>query len=183
MLNMMIEQDYSKLLEEIIFKNNIAVVGAGPNLTSVKRIEEKIIIAADGASHYLVEELGIMPHIIVTDLDGLRHIYKEPIYVVHAHGDNIDLLYRVKQIEKIVGTSQIMPFGKIKLYGGFTDGDRAVVIARIFGANKIRLYGMDFSSGMIGKYSKPYLNDNVPATRTKLLKLKIAEYIINCIVN
>ncbi|MDT7875254.1 MAG: 6-hydroxymethylpterin diphosphokinase MptE-like protein [Sulfolobaceae archaeon] len=158
----------------------MAVVGAGPNLENVKEIDADTIISADGATNYLVQ-IGIEPDIIVTDLDGITRFPKNSIYVVLAHGDNIHLLPKVKEMRRVIGTCQVMPFGKLKLFGGFTDGDRGVVLAKYFNADKITLEGMDFDSGIVGKYSKPYYKQNSYADWKKKNKLQIAKYIINLV--
>ncbi|MBI0581525.1 MAG: hypothetical protein JET69_00735, partial [Methanomassiliicoccales archaeon] len=41
-------------------------------------------------------------------------------------------------------TTQGRPFDGVYNFGGFTDGDRAVMLARHFGARMIRLAGFDF---------------------------------------
>jgi uncharacterized Rossmann fold enzyme len=163
-------------LLNIINGKEVAVVGAGPTLEKIDEIHEKIIISADGATNYLVSK-GIIPDIIVTDLDGID-TFPNAIYVVHAHGNNINLLYKVYNMQKVIGTGQVFPFGKINLFGGFTDGDRAVIIAKKFGASNIILYGMDFDSNLIGKFSKPYFTSDMPISWLKRNKLKIAKEIV-----
>jgi len=46
----------------------------------------------------------------------------------------------------IVGTTQSTPFDGRRNYGGFTDGDRAVELARHFGARRVNLLGFDFEN-------------------------------------
>lgn len=110
------------------------------------------IIAADGATSALMHFVGRVPDIIVTDLDGdvadqLTASAQGAIVVIHAHGDNIDALKRYVPLfqGKIVGTTQSRPFGRLHNFGGFTDGDRAVLMARHFGAT-VRLIGFDFET-------------------------------------
>ena len=43
-------------------------------------------------------------------------------------------------------TTQPFQFGKVRDYGGFTDGDRAVELARRFGTTDILLLGFDFGN-------------------------------------
>jgi len=180
--NMIVSEDLEDELKRKIEGKSVAVVGAGPNLENLKeRPAGDIIIAADGASNYMINELGILPDIIITDLDGVEKIHKEPLYIIHAHGDNISQLIKIGRLENAIVTIQVAPFGKLKLYGGFTDGDRGVVIAYYFKASRINLYGMDFESGLVGKYSKPYLKENIPAGFIKRKKLEIAREIINSI--
>jgi uncharacterized Rossmann fold enzyme len=76
------------------------------------------------------------------------------VMVVHAHGDNIDLLKKlVPKFKKLIATTQVMPLENVYNFGGFTDGDRCVFLAEEFGAKKIVLIGMDFGNS-IGPYSK-----------------------------
>ena len=173
-------KDYTEELSQIIKGKSVAVIGAGPNLEEVKKVDEEVIISADGATNYLVYR-EIIPDIIVTDLDGITVFPKDSIYVVLAHGNNVELIKEkvpILKSRKIIGTTQVFPFGRLKLFGGFTDGDRAVVLASIFGARKVSLYGMDFDSGLVGKYSKPYYEKSLPASWLKKNKLKIAKWVI-----
>lgn len=176
-LNQLISEDYTYLLEEIKGKK-VAVVGAGPSLTHIKEIDADIVISADGATNYLVKR-GIIPDIIVTDLDGIEVYPEKSIYVVLAHGDNIDKMQKIRRMKYVIGTCQVMPFGRLRLFGGFTDGDRAVILAKKFNAKKILLYAMDFDSDYAGKFSKPWYDTDVPISWLKKEKLKIAKNIVN----
>ncbi len=74
----------------------------------------------------------------VTDLDeGFKALCdaadRAKVVVVHAHGDNLELIKEyVPSLGKVVGTTQYLPFDKIYNFGGFTDGDRAAIIAKAF---------------------------------------------------
>lgn len=147
-------------LEHMIKGNTVFVVGAGPSLSSCiaqlgkfKRITK---IVADGATRALIEN-GIRPDIVVTDLDGnleyLKKASKTATMVVHSHGDNIGVLPLSLLFRNCIGTTEGRPFGKIRNFGGFTDGDRCVFLARYFGARRIILFGMDFGT-KVGAYSK-----------------------------
>ena len=74
----------------------------------------------------------------VTDLDeGFKALCdaadRAKVVVVHAHGDNLELIKEyVPSLGKVVGTTQYLPFDKIYNFGGFTDGDRAAIIAKSF---------------------------------------------------
>jgi hypothetical protein len=111
--------------------------------------EDGVFIAADGATAVLLRR-GIVPDIIVTDLDGpfpdiLKANLEGSIVVVHAHGDNLDALQRyVPQLERVIGTAQCRPPLGLYNFGGFTDGDRCVFLAKELGAASIRLVGFDF---------------------------------------
>lgn len=165
-------------LYELIHNKKVAVVGAGPSIVNIKEIDADVIVSADGATNYLVKQLNIIPDVIVTDLDGITVYPKESIYVVLAHGDNVTLLNKVYNMKKVLPTCQVFPFGRLKLYGGFTDGDRAVVLSKFFNAFKIVLYAMDFDSEYIGRYSKPYFSTDMPMNRFKKMKLEIGKEII-----
>jgi len=152
-------------LKNLIYNKEVVIFGAGPSLKKsiIKYndfIKKKIKIAADGTTSALIE-FDIQPDIIVTDLDGkiIDQIYansKGAITIIHSHGDNIDKIKnnfnRFKG--KIIGTTQINPnqFSLLNNFGGFTDGDRSVLLALYFQAKYIYLIGFDFS-GKIGKYS------------------------------
>lgn len=109
------------------------------------------VIAADGACTALMER-GIRPDIVVTDLDGetppqVKANRQGALVLIHAHGDNLPSLSRhVPSFDgAVVATTQSKPFGTVRNFGGFTDGDRAVMLARHFGATRILLLGFDFS--------------------------------------
>ncbi len=110
---------------------------------------DAVHIAADGAAEVLLRR-GMVPDILVSDLDGpfpaiLQASCEGAIIVVHAHGDNLDALSEyVPQLENIVGTCQCRPPEGLYNFGGFTDGDRCVFLARELGASSIRLVGFDF---------------------------------------
>ncbi|HWQ19331.1 MAG TPA: hypothetical protein VN455_06085, partial [Methanotrichaceae archaeon] len=54
-----------------------------------------------------------------------------------------------------LGTCQCRPPEGLFNFGGFTDGDRCVFLARHFGAGSIRLIGFDFSDpGVTPRKSK-----------------------------
>ena len=116
-----------------------------------------VLVSAGGATTALVER-GICPDVMVTDLDGIvedqvRCSRRGAVAVVHAHGDNIEALERhVPRLEGVVlGTTQVEPFGKLRNVGGFTDGDRAVMLADALGASGIVLAGFRFDRP--GRYS------------------------------
>ena len=166
----------SNINDEIVnlIKNEtVFVIGSGPSLSTaipkLKNLKKSIKIAADSSVKPLVDN-GIIPDIVITDLDGdensLKKIATKSIFVVHAHGDNINKLKFSKKFKKCIGTTQSKPFSKIQNFGGFTDGDRGVFLANHFGAKKIILFGMDFGE-RIGKYS----NTKKSERTIKLMKL------------
>ncbi|MCS7143520.1 MAG: DUF115 domain-containing protein [Archaeoglobaceae archaeon] len=131
---------------ECIKGKEIAVVGGA---YGGGEIEEEFVITAGKA----VEKIGQVPMVHVTDLEeSLEKILELEkagcILVFHAHGDNMDRIREVvPKVRKFVATTQSKPFDRVYNFGGFTDGDRAVIIAKNFGAKKITLYGFDFEKG------------------------------------
>ena len=168
--------DTIKKIEKLIQDKTVFVIGSGPSLSfaisKLKKLKKSVKIAADSSLKPLVDN-GIIPDIIVTDLDGNEDTIKKisktkSIFVIHAHGDNIEKLEMVKKIKNCIGTTQTNPFNKIKNFGGFTDGDRGVFLASHFNAKKIILFGMDFGN-QIGKFSNTKKSDR----EIKLKKLEI----------
>jgi uncharacterized Rossmann fold enzyme len=154
-------------LEHLLNNQEIIICGAGPSLstsliTYQEKLRKNLVITADGATTAVLEQ-GRIPDIIVTDLDGkvsdqINACKQGCIVIIHAHGDNTDLLQRyVPQFPGLLmGTTQIdpTPFTLLHNYGGFTDGDRAVFLASHFHAHPINLVGFDWGSE-IGRYSFP----------------------------
>jgi uncharacterized Rossmann fold enzyme len=110
------------------------------------------VVAADGATSTLLSH-GILPDIIVTDLDGdvedqVRANLEGSVVFVHAHGDNMQAVseHVPKFNERVVCTCQCPPVSGVHNFGGFTDGDRAVCIVSTIGARTIRLVGFDFDN-------------------------------------
>jgi uncharacterized Rossmann fold enzyme len=175
------KSDVNEKILNLIKGNTVFVIGSGPSLSSVipklKNYKKIVKIAADSSIKPLVEN-GIIPDIVVTDLDGDENILKKigktkSIFVVHAHGDNIEKLEFVKNFKNHIGTTQSKPFDKLQNFGGFTDGDRGVFLANHFQAKKIILLGMDFGE-RIGKFSETKKSDR----KIKLMKLKKGESLL-----
>ncbi len=156
----------------------VTVLGDGPSLESSLRRHalQGTVVAADGATSKLMHEIGAVPDIIVTDLDGevkdqLCANAQGSVVVILAHGDNLDKIERYVPwfSGMITPTTQARPFEGIYNFGGFTDGDRAVMLARHFGATRIDLLGFDME------------NPRIKAGRNveiKRKKLKIAQELI-----
>ena len=187
------DKESAVILNSIIKKSNINekiislvkdktvfVIGSGPSLSTaipiLKNFKKIIKIAADSSVKPLVEN-GIIPDIVITDLDGdestLKKIGRKSIFIVHAHGDNIEKLEFAKKFKKCIGTTQSNPFNKIQNFGGFTDGDRGVFLANHFDAKKIILFGMDFGE-RIGMHSNTKKSDR----KIKLMKLHRGELLL-----
>ena len=108
-------------LKKMIYGKTVFVIGAGPSLQSsvgtLKKYKNTIMICADSAVTLLIQN-GIRPKIIITDLDGdlelLEKIKKtSTIFVVHAHGDNINKLNFARNFKNCIGTTQTEKIGKI----------------------------------------------------------------------
>ncbi|MCK4476607.1 MAG: DUF115 domain-containing protein [Methanophagales archaeon] len=122
-----------------------------------------VVIAADGATSVLLRN-AIIPDIVVTDLDGniADIIYANrlgSIIVVHAHGNNIEKLKKVLPAlnEKVICTTQSKPIHNVHNFGGFTDGDRCVFLAKEFGAKRIELIGFDFDDKNVSEKKRKKL--------------------------
>jgi 2-amino-4-hydroxy-6-hydroxymethyldihydropteridine diphosphokinase len=140
-------------LDEIIGRN-VTIYGFGPNLEKEMDKVKPLgtIISADGATAELIKR-GIVPDIVTTDLDGdidapIVANIKGAVAAIHAHGDNVSRIREYVPFfpSKITPTTQSKPFDGIYNFGGFTDGDRAVMLARHFGASRIFLIGFDFTT-------------------------------------
>ena len=160
-------RDVDSIIERLrilIKGKDVTVFGAGPSLKRTLRKYRSLIsgttkVSADGATTALLEE-GILPDVVVTDLDGriedlLEADGRGTIVVLHAHGDNAEMIRDYGgRFRNLIGTTQTNPrlFKNLYNFGGFTDGDRAVFLADHFGARRIYLIGFDFD-GRIGRYS------------------------------
>lgn len=152
-------------LFELIEDNEVLVCGNAPCLgEELLKIEpsEYCIIAADGATAVLMNA-GIVPHIIVTDLDGdieaqIEANSQGAVMVVHAHGDNIPAINSVvPQLCNIIGSTQAQPLENVFNFGGFTDGDRCVFLAKEFQASGILMIGFDFNDPNVTDIKKKKL--------------------------
>lgn len=139
------------ILEETIVRHTSVFGAADSLLEDISRVPPQGTLVAAGSSILALEKAGIVPDILVTDLDGdidaqLKASSLGAVAVIHAHGDNADLIQRYASRFKgpVILTTQSAPEITVCNFGGFTDGDRAVCLARHFGAKKIDLYGFDF---------------------------------------
>lgn len=147
----------------------------GRSQEGVEGRAEVALLAADGAAAALLGR-GIVPDIVVTDLDGPEQALRQAsrlgsIMAVHAHGDNLDALARlVPQLERVIGTCQCRPPPGLFNFGGFTDGDRCVFLALELGASEIELAGFDFEDETVTPRKRKKL-----AWARKLIDLAMAE--------
>jgi len=165
-----------ELLHKALNGKDVLVCGKAPCLKDdIKNVDFKkyVVIAADGATSILMSN-GIAPNVIVTDLDGNMDDEAKAnelgaIMVVHAHGDNMDALgEELPRLKRVIGTTQSTPLSNVYNFGGFSDGDRSVFLAKEMGAKSITLIGFDFS------------DKNVTPTKKK--KLLWAEKLIDLIM-
>ncbi|HDD26736.1 MAG TPA: DUF115 domain-containing protein [Acidilobales archaeon] len=152
-------------------------------LTILNNVKHDYLLVAVDGTVKAFNEVGLRPDIVVTDLDGdPRYLVKSckdrTVCVVHAHGDNVDKLMALlpKFNGPIVGTSQVPPYGRLRFYGGFTDGDRALYFITYYKPRRVIVVGMDFTTKVIGAYSKPV---NTALMRyVKIKKLMWGKYLI-----
>jgi hypothetical protein len=140
-------------LNALIDGRDVLVCGKAPclegELEDIDR-SQYTVIAADGATSTLLAA-GIVPDVIVSDLDGshadlLTANAKGAIVLAHAHADNIPAVREmVPKLKNVIGTTQTRPFDHVYNFGGFSDGDRCVFLAKEFGAASITIIGFDLS--------------------------------------
>jgi uncharacterized Rossmann fold enzyme len=167
---------------EVRNRRDVVIAGCGPGLVKAKAdlFLGKAVVAADGATERL-RELGVVPRIVVTDLDGKPEALEWAAaqgsrMAVHAHGDNrkaiAELVPRLGP--QVYGTHQLEPvpgLEPMKNVGGFTDGDRAVLLCEHLGARAALLVGFEMDQPP-SKYSHEW------DPKTKPRKLAWAEKIV-----
>jgi uncharacterized Rossmann fold enzyme len=159
-------------LRQMIDGRDVLVCGKAPRLKAdLEGIDRSryTVIAADGATSTVLAS-GIVPDVIVSDLDGshadlLKASEKGAIILAHAHADNIPAVRElVPRLKHVIGTTQARPFDHVYNFGGFSDGDRCVFLAKEFGAASITIVGFDL--------------DDTDVTPKKLKKLKWARQLL-----
>jgi 2-amino-4-hydroxy-6-hydroxymethyldihydropteridine diphosphokinase len=156
-------------LKAVISGKPVLVCGNAPKLRndlSAVNFSALTVVAADGAAAVLMD-MGIVPEVICTDLDGNSEadIEKEifaceqgSIVLIHAHGDNIYKLEKyVRRFKRFIATTQGEPFDNVYNFGGFSDGDRCVFVAKEFRAKSVRLAGFDFEDSGVNLIKKKKL--------------------------
>lgn len=159
-------------LSNFILNNKVTIVGAG--ISEKEIIPDGIRIAADGAVSACLER-NIIPDIIVTDLDGNL---PEMVWankngskiVVHAHGDNLSRLFEFSSEIQAISLTTTYPYSGTNCWGGFTDGDRSLMMSLGLGAKSVNLIGFNFDK--IGPYSGDF-------SFRKIQKLSWALRIVN----
>ena len=188
------QQNVSERLKEIL-SNPILIWGAGPSIEEIEIQRLMLIkqrnfslIAIDGTVT-LFKQNNIIPDLIFSDLDGNLSainwaINNGAVLVIHAHGDNrtqiktfFNQYYTPKEDDLVWGSSQNLSNDILFNFGGFTDGDRAILYAFHFQSKVIGLVGFDFGQ-TIGKFStlhSPIIKD----LDRKQIKFNIAKNLIS----
>lgn len=146
------------MLIELMRNRRVCVTG--PLAESVEGCD--ITGAPEGGLPRLIS-LGIAPLYVVTDLDAdLKYLaisaQISPFLLVHVHGDNAERLGQLRGILSrpgVVYTTQVEPMGCVTSLGGFTDGDRAVLLPLLAGAREVVAVGYDFSAPVHDHKSAP----------------------------
>ncbi|MDO5843992.1 MAG: DUF115 domain-containing protein [Methanocorpusculum sp.] len=151
-LSSLLPRNSIELLKKTVEGSDWIVAGNSPSLKDELKKTDFTgykIMSADAASLVLYKN-GIRPDVIVSDLDGMDEEFfemndKGTILVLHAHGDNIPLIKSwVPRVRgEIVGTTQSSPLSNVYNFGGFSDGDRAVFLAKELGARSVKLIGFN----------------------------------------
>ncbi|MDD4137804.1 MAG: DUF115 domain-containing protein [Methanoregula sp.] len=149
LLALLMDRDNLLSLVTLTDGNEVTVCGNAPCLKKELGTIRGVVFAADAAAEVL-EDHGIRPDVIFTDLDGATDRFLDmnregTIVVIHAHGDNIPLLkhWVPRFTGPVVATTQASPLPHVHNFGGFTDGDRAVFAADELGASSVTLAGFD----------------------------------------
>ena len=131
------------------------VVIVGADLSNNTPLPKDFLIAADGAVKAF-RERNHVPDIVVSDLDG----YPSDInwatrngaaLVIHGHGDNLSRLIEYVPKMNFTTLTSTYPSESLDCWGGFTDGDRSILMALSLGAASVSLLGFSFDS--LGKYT------------------------------
>ena len=124
----------------------------GPASPSFDSVDGRTKVAA-GSATSLMMDAGVLPDIVVTDLDGriedqIEASCRGAVTFIHAHGDNAQaIMDHAKEFTgPVVLTTQSHPDNVIRNYGGFTDGDRAVCTMLALGVSEVELRGFDFTA-------------------------------------
>ena len=165
--------NYTKSSLQSSFVNKeFVLVGAG--LTESDTLPEKNLIVADGALRGCLNR-DIVPEWVISDLDGyisdiLWASQNGSKIIIHAHGDNLARvsLYSNQITPECITTTYPSPH--TSCWGGFTDGDRSVMMCLSLGSKSVKLVGFNFEE--VGKFTGEY-------SPRKFEKLQWAKKIIN----
>lgn len=147
--DLMDEEELTKIIG-----TEVTIFGNSDNLEKdIENLKPIGTFIASGSAVSKLLRMKIIPDIIVTDLDGdivpqIQASEDGTISLLHAHGDNHTaiLMYASRFKGPVILTTQSKPDTIVLNFGGFTDGDRAVCLAKHYGAKKILLEGFDFDN-------------------------------------
>ena len=167
---------YRTIVEKL--GQHVSIIGASASLEDdISTLPDEDTVISAGSATARLMRIGVIPDVLVTDLDGevdyeIEAIEKGSLAFIHAHGDNMDKINEIvpRLTMPFVPTVQCKPFGNVYNFGGFTDGDRAVLIATHFGVKRIRTLGWDLDHPFPKEGSDPEM---------KLRKLRWARKIIS----
>ena len=167
----------------------VYVIGAGPSLLNrrLRFREGDVVFCADGACSPIEGEAMVVS---VTDLDGgvepTDKVYNTGGYVVlHIHGDNYrNIAINVDLVKKwrkriLITVQTLPPCSSVAVIPGFTDGDRAYLLALSLKAHRIITIGMDLLSEVSTVFSKKIYSEYGYSTINKLRKLRWGYRIID----
>ncbi|MEM1872986.1 MAG: hypothetical protein QXF57_00125, partial [Acidilobaceae archaeon] len=128
-------------------------------------------------------EAGVKPLYVTGDLDVdsklLPVLLESPrVLLAHVHGDNFskleEVLERGGSLRRpgLVVTSQVETCGCSMPLGGYTDGDRAVLVAMLLGAREVVIAGYSFSSAVFVHKTRAV------APEYKAVKLALASEVV-----
>ncbi len=158
-------------LGQLLYQKDVVIVGAG--ITDQETIPDGTVIAADGAVKACLQR-DTIPDFVVTDMDGyisdLKYAFDNGCRViVHVHGDNLSRFPDYSSVIEPICITSAHPAALTSCWGGFTDGDRALMMSLSHECKSVRLIGFDFDK--IGLYSGNF-------SPKKLKKLEWARRII-----
>ena len=158
-------------LGQLLYQKEAVIVGAG--ITDQEAVPVGTVIAADGAVKACLQR-DIVPDFVVTDMDGyisdLKYAFDNGCKVIiHIHGDNLSRFPDYSSVIEPVCITSAYPSSSTSCWGGFTDGDRALMMSLSLDCKSVRLVGFDFDK--IGLYSGNF-------SPKKLEKLEWARKII-----
>ena len=157
----------------------MVIVGAG--LRPGEALPRGAMVAADGAVR-ACRERGRVPALVVSDLDGYRDDLRwaearGAALVVHGHGDNLAALGEWLPRLRPAALTAARPAAGVACWGGFTDGDRAVLAALALGARRVRLAGFSFdAAGPYSGRSRGRLKRRKLAWAQRILRAAAQEY-------
>jgi|TARA_Y100000994_G_C15635505_1_gene418934 uncharacterized Rossmann fold enzyme len=158
----------------------IGIIGAAASKQDIADSDCDFFIVADGSVGAIDDLSKVL--FVVSDADGYPYLKRAiesriPI-ALHAHGDNTEaweyLLSQLSDDYPLILTHQLPEKieGMINP-GGFTDGDRAVCLAMMFGLKKEACELIGFCTNSVGQWS------GVTNKSLKLKKLLWMEKILN----